>query len=526
MNEQATHPTVYLETFGCQMNVLDSELVTGSLRALGYRFVDDWREADAVIYNTCSVRESAEQKVWSRIGEVGQHKRQSRPDQVLAVIGCMAEREGEDLARRFPAVDLLCGPGELDRVPQLIENAMKTRLEDRGGVRGLQAALQGNNHRRSGTLAAAEDRLEMLDLSRSFSPEDHQGSAYVRITRGCNKYCTYCVVPRTRGAEVHRPPEAIIEECRRLVASGVVEITLLGQTVNHYHYDHGAAVSVGGVVQPQVGRVVRGRGSAPAPGRRVTRFADLLDRIHEEVPALARLRFVTSFPRDFGDEILAVMRDRPRICRYLHLPFQSGSDRMLKMMNRGYTTGEYLELIDRARHFLPDVQVATDVICGFPTETEDDHQATAAMLRRVRCKNAFIFKYSPRPGTAAIERFADDVPEAVKKRRNNELLAVQAEVSRAVHAAEVGRRHRVFVESVSARGRKRVNAADPSITLGWDEGEVTELTGRTDGDLIVIFEGEPERIGSIVEVEIDRAAPLALFGMSKEAHPVNAPVNA
>ena len=246
---------IYLETFGCQMNVLDSQLVQGQLRALGYRFVDRWQDADVVLYNTCSVRARAEQKVYSRVGLVGRHKR-DHPEVILGVVGCMAEREGAQMVRRYPQIDLLCGPGELDKLPLLIDNAVKTAPAARRGGCDYQAALQGNVHRRSATLAAAEDQLELLDLSRSFSPDEFKGSAYVRITRGCNKFCTYCVVPRTRGAEVHRPPDTIVEECRRLVDAGVIEITLLGQTVNHYEFDHGAAIAVNGVQQPQIGRAV------------------------------------------------------------------------------------------------------------------------------------------------------------------------------------------------------------------------------------------------------------------------------
>lgn len=507
-------PTVYLETFGCQMNVLDSQLVRGQLEGMGYRFTDDWRGADVVLYNTCSVRERAEQKVWSRVGEVGVHKR-DHPDVVLGVIGCMAERDGRDMMRNHPQVDLLCGPGELDKVPMLIDNAMKT-----GARRARNVALQGNTHRRSATLAAAEDRLELLDLSRSFSPDPASGgSAYVRITRGCNKFCTYCVVPHTRGAEVHRPPDHIVEECRKLVDAGAVEITLLGQTVNHYHYDGAAAVTVNGVVQPQIGAVVKNNGNTfeaqgvtpSAPGSAVTSFAQLLARIHDEIPDLQRLRFVTSFPRDFGNDILEVIRDRPRMCRYLHLPVQSGSDRILKAMNRGYGVAEYVELIDRVRGFLPDAEIASDIICGFPTETEEDHHATGELLRRCRFKNSFIFKYSPRPGTAAIDRFSDDVPAGVKKRRNNELLAIQAEVSAEIHAGYVGRTVPVFVESVS---RKQVKTdARNNVTLGWEAPrEEVQLTGRTGGDLIVCFPGDAAMIGRTVEVDIRGAAPLALFG--------------
>ncbi|GAB4108370.1 MAG: tRNA (N6-isopentenyl adenosine(37)-C2)-methylthiotransferase MiaB [Phycisphaeraceae bacterium] len=509
--------TVYLETFGCQMNELDSQLVMGQLRALGYRFIDDWKRADVVLYNTCSVRERAEQKVWSRIGEVGVHKK-NRPEVILGVIGCLAERDGKDTIRKYPQVDLLCGPGELDKLPMLIDNVVRTSLEQRGGLRAASVALQGDTHRRSSTLAAAEDKLELLDLSRSFSPEEHrQGSAYVRITRGCNKFCTYCVVPHTRGAEVHRPPDHIVDECKRLVDAGIKEITLLGQTVNHYHYDTTAAVELHGHLQPQIGSIIgpnRGTGG-PSPVFRdgVVSFADLLKRICDEVPGLMRLRFVTSFPRDFGNDILQVMRDEPRICRYLHLPVQSGSDRMLKLMNRGYRVEEYLDLIDRVRQYLPDAELATDIICGFPTETEEDHQATIDLLKRCRFKNSFIFKYSPRPGTAAYDRLPDDVPDEIKKRRNNELLAVQSEISAEVHDQYVGRTVRVFVESISARQRKAGNGGLGGVELGWEKpGEAIQLSGRTDGDIIVVFEGDPSLIGQIVDVRIQRAAPLTLFG--------------
>ena len=525
-------PSVYLETFGCQMNVLDSQLVTGQLRARGYRFTDDWRAADVVLYNTCSVREVAENKVWSRIGKYTklQETRTDGRSQTLGVIGCMAERDGEDLMRRHPQVDLMCGPGELDKIPLLLDNALRNRRDpDPDAPTGETVALQGNTHRRSSTLSAAADQLELVDLSRSFDPlrgDNAEGrSAYVRITRGCNKLCTYCVVPHTRGAEVHRPPDHIVDECRKLVDHGVREITLLGQTVNHYHYDHAAAISVNGVMQPQVGTVIapnRGNGGpSPVFNATTTSFADLLYRIHEAVPALRRLRFVTSLPRDFGDDILAVIRDCPRICRYLHLPVQSGSDRILKLMNRGYRVAQYRDLIDRVRDYLPGAELATDIICGFPTETDEDHAATAELLRACRFKNSFIFKYSPRPGTTAIDRFADDVPTDVKKRRNNELLAIQGEVSAAIHAGYVGRTVEVFVERVSAKSQKAANRADPAVTLGWQADlpgdEVTQLSGRTDGDLIVMFDGDPSLIGEMIDIEITSAASLALFGNHVEA---------
>ncbi len=442
--------TVYLETFGCQMNELDSELVRGQLRSLGYRFTDDAARADVVLYNTCSVREQAENKAYSRLGLVGLRKKAGE-QVILGVLGCMAERDGADMLRRFPQVDLLCGPGELDRLPALIDNVRRTE----GASREERIALAGNKSRRSATLAAAEDHLELLDLSRAFdpaSPGAEHRSAYVRITRGCNKFCTYCVVPNTRGAEVHRPPDSIIDECKRLVDSGVVEVTLLGQTVNHYRYTHGKAVGSDGTELPQVGPGLSAFRQPISAGERVTTFAELLRRIHDEVPALRRLRFVTSYPRDFGDDILDVMAACPRICRYIHAPAQSGSDRILKLMNRGYTRSEYLEFIARVTERLPDCTIAGDIIVGFPTETDADFEETVSLVRAVPFKNNFIFKYSPRPGTAAITRFEDDVPTEVKKLRNNLLLDIQSEVSGRVHAAWVGRTVEVLVEE--ARGEE------------------------------------------------------------------------
>ncbi|MEE9404566.1 MAG: MiaB/RimO family radical SAM methylthiotransferase [Algisphaera sp.] len=516
-------PLVYLETFGCQMNVLDSQLVTGQLRGLGYRFTDDWMSADVVLYNTCSVREVAENKVWSRVGKVGRHKRE-RPEVILGVIGCMAERDGEDLMRRHPQVDLMCGPGELDKLPMLIDNQLKTQLCDRGGDTGPRMALQGGSSRRSGTLAAAEDQLELVDLSRAFAGDDTRAagrSAYVRVTRGCNKLCTYCVVPHTRGAEVHRPPSHIFEECRKLVEAGVIEITLLGQTVNHYHYDTAAAVEANGVLQPQVGTVIHPNvgtgGESPVFNDTTVSFANLLRKIHDGLPGLQRLRFITSFPRDFGNDILEAIRDCPRICRYLHLPVQSGSDRVLAKMNRGYRVADYRDLILRVRDILPDAMLATDIICGFPGETEEDHQKTAELLEWCRFKNSFIFKYSPRPGTVAFDRLADDIPNDVKKRRNNELIDLQNRISREVHGTQVGKTFEVFVEGVSRRTAKSVDGAAPgsaAVSLGWEQPrEMTQLSGRTSGDLITVFDGTEDLIGQVVTVQVTGAGGLVLSGV-------------
>ncbi|MCZ6611910.1 MAG: MiaB/RimO family radical SAM methylthiotransferase [Planctomycetota bacterium] len=509
--------SVYLETFGCQMNVLDSELVRGQLAALGYEFTDDPTSAAVVLYNTCSVREQAENKVLSRVGRIGVWKKRGHKV-ILGVIGCLAEREGSAMLRKYPQIDLMCGPGELDNLPMLIDNAMKTEavaLADR-------VALQGNKTRRWATLAAAEDNLELLDLSRSFDPDRASAggrSAYVRITRGCNKFCTYCVVPYTRGAEVHRPPDHIVDECKRLADLGVIEITLLGQTVNHYAYTHGLAVTVNGTEAAQVGPGLSGfrnGGAKPQAARRVTSFADLLARIHDEVTAVKRLRFVTSYPRDFGTDILQVMQQSPRICRYLHVPAQSGSNRILKLMNRGYSREHYVEFIDRARAALPDVSIAGDIIVGFPTETDADFEMTKDLLRRVRFKNNFIFKYSPRPGTAAIARLGDDVPSLVKRRRNRDLLALGALISAEVHAEYVGRVEDVFVQKVSEKTTGRSAPSGGQVQLGWETPPV-QMSGRTGGDLITVFDVPASHscddlVGRIIPVRITGSGPLILKG--------------
>src|SRR4051794_26911666 len=491
---------LYMETFGCQMNVLDSELVLGQLRAHGYESVDSRDAADVIIYNTCSVREHAEQKVWSRLGELRERK-QNEPGLVIGVIGCMAERDGTNIFRKFPQVDVLCGPAELDKLPALVHNAVvgSATFSPRhaGGYMGRQVALMGATTRRSSTLAAAEDTLELLDLSRSISPGDDVTQSYVRITRGCNKFCTYCVVPYTRGPEVHRPPQNIIDEVKKLTDAGSKEVTLLGQTINHYCYEHG-------------------------DGRKTT-FAELLYQVHEAVPDLPRLRFVTSFPRDFTDLALQAMRDCPRICRYLHVPAQSGSDRILKLMNRGYTARQYTDFIDRARGYMPDISLASDAIVGFPPETDEDFEKTMELTRYCRFKNSFIFKYSPRPGTIAIDRHADDVPEDVKRARNSRLLAVQGEISAQNNREMVGKTLEVMVEGESKLAAKQ--AAYPSapgtVELKWrsrstsvgEQGpSITQLIGRTRGDQVVAFDGSRGLKGKILSVEITDARNLTLFG--------------
>lgn len=456
---------VYLETFGCQMNKLDSELIAGRIAAAGWELTDDAKAADVVLMNTCSVRQHAENKVHSRIGLHAKRKAAGK-NVVIAVVGCMAQRLGGELAKQYPQLDVVCGPSEIDRLLELIAAA--------SGGDGQQLAVAPTRKTRSREFdRASTDRLDGLDLSRPTRSAGRQ--AYVRVQRGCDKFCAYCVVPEVRGGEQSRNPDAVVEEVRKLTEAGVVEVTLLGQTVNSYRYGSGGAT---------------------------TTLADLLARL-DGTPGLRRLRFVTSYPSDFSRELMQAMRDLPSVCEYLHMPAQSGSDAVLRAMNRRYTVAEYLEIIDATRETAPGITVASDFIVGFSGETEDDFQASCDLIRRAAFKNSFIFKYSVREGTAAARRLVDDVPEPVKRRRNNELLAVQNEVSTAHHRAMVGRIEQVLVEGRSVRSEKQPTPAP--------DGQV-QLTGRTRGDHIVVFDGPEAIVGEFVDVQIEDCTALALMG--------------
>ncbi|MBN1344041.1 MAG: tRNA (N6-isopentenyl adenosine(37)-C2)-methylthiotransferase MiaB [Phycisphaerae bacterium] len=472
--------TVFLETFGCQMNVLDSELVLGDLRAAGYAPAHRPDHADVILINTCSVRQRAEAKVLSRLGELKWLK-QRRPELIIGVMGCMAERDAEGILEQAPHVDVICGPGELGRIRQLIEQA-------RGNGKAAVAVTRDQMRRVPVARRATNDGLEALDRSRRPAREGPLIQAYIRVQRGCDKFCSYCVVPFVRGPERSRPPAHIVDEAKRLADAGTVEITLLGQTVNSYAYE-------------QDGRIIR----LPA----------LLERVHE-IDGVRRLRFVTSFPGDFDEAILHAMRDLPKVCEYLHLPVQSGSDRILRSMRRGGTVGQYDELIDRARDIVPGLTLAGDFIVGFPGETEGDFQATCDLVRRTRYKNIFVFKYSPRPGTLAARKIADDVPMVVKRRRNHELLAIQSEISSDQNAALVGSLVEVLVEGYSKAAIKaqKMNQSQPT-HLGWRSQ--TQLTGRTRGDQIVVFEGSPDLIGQLATIEVISTTDLTLHGRLAEA---------
>ncbi len=465
---------VYLETMGCQMNKLDSELVLGQLCRQGYAPTDDYRMADLVLLNTCSVRQHAEDKVYSRLGEIGRVKR-DRPEMIVGVIGCMAERDYQGIERNAPHVDLLCGPGNLDRLPELLSEIIQNRRR--------AIALDHDRSRRTpkDRRTLEYDSIESLDLSRVTSPGGGVLQAYVRVQRGCDKFCTYCVVPYTRGPERSRPPGNIVEEVRRLADMGAREITLLGQTVNSYSY---------------------------AENDRTVRFAELLERVRE-VPGIQRIRFVTSFPGDFTDDILYAMRDLPKVCEYLSLPAQSGSNAVLQRMRRQYTAEQYLELVDKARSIVPGISLSSDFIVGFSGETEEDHQATMALVERVRYKNIFMFKYSNRPNTKADRVLPDDVPYKVKQRRHSELMALQHRMSEAHHRAMIGRQVEVLVEGLSkpaTKAREADGGAKPA------RRRVDQLTGRTRGDEIVVFCGPDSLVGRFVTVDVTDASPLTLQG--------------
>jgi tRNA-2-methylthio-N6-dimethylallyladenosine synthase len=454
---------LYIETVGCQMNVLDSELVVGSLRRQGYELTHEATDADVILFNTCSVRQHAEDKIYSALGRLRGHKKRY-PAKVVGVLGCMAQKDQELILRRAPHVDIVCGTGQLAQLPQLIAAVEQTRT--------TQLALSLD--RKQSSRLEVERSFESYDPQRDPSMRPMPFQAYVRIMIGCDKFCTYCIVPSVRGPEQSRPPEHIAAEVRQLAAEGCKEVTLLGQTVNSYEYEY-------------------------ADGRR-ERLSDLLLRIHD-TPGIERIKFVTSFPRDMSDDLLDAVRDLPKVCKYLHVPAQSGCNDVLKRMKRLYTVEFYRDMLQRCRERVPDVAVSSDFIVGFCGESEASFERTCDLVRQAGFKNSFIFKYSPRPGTKADELFADDVPEEVKKRRNNDLLAIQNQVSLADHRRRIGQRVEVLVEGPSKTALKHETGPGPK-----------QLTGRTMMDHIVVFEGNERLIGRTVPVCIEEATAFTLFG--------------
>ncbi|MCK4960650.1 MAG: tRNA (N6-isopentenyl adenosine(37)-C2)-methylthiotransferase MiaB, partial [Planctomycetes bacterium] len=344
------------KSFGCQMNKLDSSLVTNALKASGFTLVEQSEDADVVLINTCSVREHAEQKVYSHLGHL-KYIKESRPGLVVGVIGCMAQRLGAELLEH-EAVDIVCGPSQISNISELVQKAISEKVPTVSVTEKIRAKAD----------KTVSDKLDDFELAYDTDENYIKNQAFVRVMRGCNNFCTYCVVPYVRGPEISRPPKAIIEQTKKLTDKGVTQITLLGQTVNSYEY---------------------------TAGDKTYRLGDLLGAV-SEIEEVKWLRFITSHPGRFDEEILHAMADIPKVCPYLHIPAQSGSDRILKAMNRNYTAGQYLDLLDKARGIVKDIAIAGDFIVGFPSESEDDFQATVDLVKKARYKNCFVFKYSPR----------------------------------------------------------------------------------------------------------------------------------
>jgi tRNA-2-methylthio-N6-dimethylallyladenosine synthase len=464
---------VYIETVGCQMNVLDSELVVAALKKQGYSLTESPADASLILFNTCSVREHAEEKIYSSLGRVAPFKKQE-PNTIIGVIGCMAQKDQQLIRERAPYVDLVVGTGQLAKIPGMVEEARKTKQP--------QYALSLG--RKDASRDEVEASFESYDPARDPAMRPTPFQAFVRIQIGCDKFCTYCVVPSTRGPEQSRPPEYIVQEVRTLVEQGCKEVILLGQTVNSYVFEHG-------------------------DGRR-TRFSDLLQMV-QDVPGIERVKFVTNFPKDMTDDVLDAVRDLPKICKYLHVPVQSGCDEVLKRMKRMYTVASYREMLQRCREKVPGVAVSSDFIVGFCGETEESFQKTMDLVREAKFKNSFIFKYSERPGTKAAERFPDDIPEEVKKRRNNDLLAVQNANSLADHRSWIGKSVQVLVEGPSRMAKRTSPGAGPG---------VKQFIGRSMTDHIVVFDGTERLMGQTVTVDVADASSFTLYGAIRTAEQI------
>ena len=455
------NPKVYIETVGCQMNVLDSELVIGALKKRGYSLTTNPAEAEVLLFNTCSVREHAEEKTYSSMGRIAPYKK-ADPTLVVGVIGCMAQKDQELILKRTPYVDMVVGTGQLAQIPQLIDKVKETRKPQLAVSLGRKDAGRDE----------VESSFESYDPTRDPAMRPTPFQAFVRIQIGCDKFCTYCVVPSTRGPEQSRNPDHLVTEVQQLVEQGAKEITLLGQTVNSYEFTHG-------------------------DGRR-TRLADLILRMHD-TPGLERIKFVTNYPKDMTDDLLHAVRDLPKAVKYLHVPVQSGCNDVLKKMKRNYTVEFYRDMLARCRELVPNVSVSSDFIVGFSGESEESFQKTMRLTEECVFKNSFIFKYSERPGTKGAEHYPDDIPDLVKRRRNNDLLMVQNANSLVDHRRWIGKEVSILVEGLSRHGQKM-------------SGPIKQLLGRSMHDHITVFDGSERLIGETVTIQVNDATGFTLYG--------------
>jgi tRNA-2-methylthio-N6-dimethylallyladenosine synthase len=509
---------LYIETVGCQMNMLDSEMVVASLRRQGYELTGSVEEADTILFNTCSVREQAENKTYSALGRLRNEKKRN-PHKIIGVMGCMAQKDQHLIFKRAPYVDIIAGPGQLQQIPDLIAKARSTG--------GQHAALSLN--RTDGPVQEIKRSHETFDPLRDPTMRPTPFQAFLRIQIGCDKFCTYCIVPMTRGPEQGRDPGQIIDEARILADQGAKEITLLGQTVNSYQFS--------------------------SPDGRKTRLSDLLHQLHE-IDGIERIKFVTNYPKDMTYDLLHAVRDLKKVSPYLHVPLQSGSNAVLKRMKRGYTVGDYREMMGRIKETLGNTAaISSDFIVGFCGETEAEFQESVALVEECRFKNSFIFKYSERPGTKAANNMPDDIPFEVKRRRNNELLAVQNRISEEDNQRFLGQVVEVLVEGPSKRSdapqnrpaqipsqefshselsdadfasESRFNeivAANSSLERPVTEGTPVQLTGRTHCDRIVVFEGTPRLVGQMMTIGIYDVSAFTLMGTVLTDHKIAGLVN-
>lgn len=438
---------LYVETYGCQMNVGDSEIVVSIMQAEGYTYTEDISQADIILINTCSIRDNAEQRIWGRLREFRRYKK-VRPTLLVGVIGCMAERLKEELIEREGLVNIVAGPDSYRDLPRLVRTAA-------AGSRSVNVMLSQEE-------TYAEISPVRLDKNGV--------SAFIAIMRGCNNMCSYCVVPYTRGAERSRNPQTILREAQELLDAGYREVTLLGQNVNSYRWQE---------------------------GDQAFDFAALLRSVAQISPLL-RVRFATSHPKDLSDSVLEVMASMPNLCRSIHLPAQSGSSRMLEVMNRKYTREWYLERIAAIRRYLPDCAITTDLIAGFCGESGDDHAQTISLMREVGYEFAYMFKYSERPNTKASRTMTDDISEQVKTARLTQIIDLQNELSLASNRRDIGKRFEVLVEGSSKRS---------------DDN----LFGRTSQNKVVIFPRKDYKVGDYVMVEVTDCSSATLIGHAVEA---------
>ena len=439
----ATSPRrVYIETYGCQMNVADSEVVASIMQMDGFHLTEDPELADAIFLNTCSVRDNAEQKVLNRIAYYHSIRRKKRRRIIIGVLGCMAERAKGELIEKHH-VDLVVGPDSYLDLPNLV-----------GAVERGEKAINVQ-------LSTTETYKEVLPLKIG----GLNLSGFVSIMRGCNNFCSYCIVPYTRGRERSRELESIIREVKDLEEKGYREITLLGQNVNSYRFE--------------------GDGQ-------VYDFGDLLEQVALAVPKI-RIRFTSPHPKDMDDKAIAVMAKYPNICKHIHLPSQSGNDRLLKPMKRNYTREWYLERVAAIRRVMPDCAITSDIFCGFHDESEEDFQDTLSLMREVGYDNAFLFKYSERPGTYAAKYLEDNIPEDVKIRRLEEMIALQTQLSLESNLRDVGKTFEVLIEGFSKRSRE-------------------QLFGRSQQNKVIVFDKQGYRVGQYVEVRIESATAATLIG--------------